>query len=325
MKRRVLKELNKDTTEYISGQVLSDRLGISRTAVWKHINTLRDQGYRIDAIPNRGYRLSSSPDLLIPEEVYPLLKTSILGRNIIHRESLDSTTILAKKIAEEQKEGTIVVAEEQTGGRGRLGRQWHSPRGGLWVSIILKPKLRPDKAYQLTQVAAVAAVKAISGTLSLTAGIKWPNDIIIKGKKVCGILTEMNAEADIINYIILSLGVNVNADGDGTPDELASKMTFLSKECGYSVSRKILLANLLQRIEEGYIKFLRDGFKSTVEDCRKFSVILNHEVRISHTGEAIQGRAVHITDEGVLLVETPEGKVEVISGDVSVRGIKGYL
>ncbi len=325
MRERVLKELNENKDKYVSGQVLSERLGISRTAVWKHINALKEQGYDIEGIPNRGYKLFSSPDLLLPEEIYPLLRTVSLGRKIIHRESLGSTTNLAKEIATEQKEGTVVVAEEQTGGRGRLGRRWHSPRGGLWFSIILKPELRPDRAYQLTQVAAVAVVKAINEVTSLDAGVKWPNDIIIKGRKVCGILTEMKAEADIINYIILSLGFNVNAGKGKKPKELQNKMTFLSDEYGGPLSRKLLLAAILKEIEEGYREFLRDGFRATVDDCRKFSVILGREVRISQMGKTFQGKATHITDEGVLLIETPRGKVEVVSGDVSVRGIKGYL
>lgn len=325
MRERILKELNRNKESHTSGQSLSEKLGVSRTAVWKHINSLKELGYEIEAVPNRGYKLLASPDLLTPEEVYPLLKTSILGRNIIHEYSLESTTILAKRIATRQREGTVVVAEEQLEGRGRLGRQWYSPQGGIWVSIILKPQIRPDRAYQLTQVAAVAAVKAVHGVTSLAAGIKWPNDIIIKGKKVCGILTEMNAEADIINYIILSLGVNANACKGALPGDLKKKITFLSDEYGGPVSRKAFLATLLLEIEKGYLEFLEKGFRSVAEDCRKFSVILGREVRISQMGKIFQGKAVGITDEGILIVETPEKKIEIISGDVSVRGIKGYI
>lgn len=326
MKERILRELIENKEGHISGQSLSERLGISRTAVWKYINVLKKQGYEIEAVSNRGYRLLASPDILTPEEVYPLLKTSMLGRNIIHREGLASTSILAKEIAQKRQEGTVVVAEEQTEGRGRLGRSWYSPRGGgIWASIILKPKLRPDRAYQLTQVAAVAVVKAIGEVTSLPAGIKWPNDIIIKGKKVCGILTEMNAETDIINHIILSIGLNVNANKAEVPDELKDKITFLSSECGLPVSRKNLLAVLLQKIEQGYQIFLQHGFRSAVEDCRRFSVLLGREVLVSQVDRTLRGKAVQITDEGVLLVETSDGRIEVISGDVSVRGTKGYL
>ena len=326
MKERILMELNQNKQDFISGQYLSDRLGISRTAVWKYINALKKQGYEIEAIPNKGYRLVTSPDVLIPEEVYPLLKTSVLGRKIIHSEKLDSTSLLAKEIAPQQQEGTVVIAEEQTGGRGRLGRKWYSPRGGgIWASLILKPRIRPEKAYQLTQVAAVAVVKAIKETTGILAGIKWPNDIIINGKKVCGILTEMNAEADAVNHIILSIGLNVKPGEGDMPLDLKDKMTFLDVERGFGVSRKGLLAVLLGELEKAYHAFLDKGFETVAADCRRFSVLLGREVRVEQMDRIFQGRAVEITGDGALLVETAEEKMEVISGDVSVRGVYGYL
>lgn len=326
MKERILMELNQNKQDFISGQYLSDRLGISRTAVWKYINSLKKQGYEIEAVPNKGYRLVTSPDVLIPEEVYPLLKTSVLGRKIIHSEKLASTSTLAKEIAPQQQEGTLVIAEEQTGGRGRLGRKWYSPRGGgIWASLILKPRIRPEKAYQLTQVAAVAVVKAIKETTGILAGIKWPNDIIINGKKVCGILTEMNAEADAVNHIILSIGLNVKPGEGDMPLDLKDKMTFLDVERGFGVSRKGLLAVLLGELEKAYHAFLDKGFETVAADCRRFSVLLGREVRVEQMDRIFQGRAVEITGDGALLVETAEEKMEVISGDVSVRGVYGYL
>lgn len=326
MKERILMELNQNKQDFISGQYLSDRLGISRTAVWKYINSLKKQGYEIEAVPNKGYRLVTSPDVLIPEEVYPLLKTSVLGRKIIHSEKLASTSTLAKEIAPQQQEGTVVIAEEQTGGRGRLGRKWYSPRGGgIWASLILKPRIRPEKAYQLTQVAAVAVVKAIKETTGILAGIKWPNDIIINGKKVCGILTEMNAEADAVNHIILSIGLNVKPGEGDMPLDLKDKMTFLDVERGFGVSRKGLLAVLLGELEKAYHAFLDKGFETVAADCRRFSVLLGREVRVEQMDRIFQGRAVEITGDGALLVETAEEKMEVISGDVSVRGVYGYL
>jgi len=326
LKERILMELNQNKQDFISGQYLSDRLGISRTAVWKYINSLKKQGYEIEAVPNKGYRLVTSPDVLIPEEVYPLLKTSVLGRKIIHSEKLASTSTLAKEIAPQQQEGTLVIAEEQTGGRGRLGRKWYSPRGGgIWASLILKPRIRPEKAYQLTQVAAVAVVKAIKETTGILAGIKWPNDIIINGKKVCGILTEMNAEADAVNHIILSIGLNVKPGEGDMPLDLKDKMTFLDVERGFGVSRKGLLAVLLGELEKAYHAFLDKGFETVAADCRRFSVLLGREVRVEQMDRIFQGRAVEITGDGALLVETAEEKMEVISGDVSVRGVYGYL
>ncbi|HOO12726.1 MAG TPA: biotin--[acetyl-CoA-carboxylase] ligase, partial [Bacillota bacterium] len=289
MKERILMELNQNKQDFISGQYLSDRLGISRTAVWKYINSLKKQGYEIEAVPNKGYRLVTSPDVLIPEEVYPLLKTSVLGRKIIHSEKLASTSTLAKEIAPQQQEGTLVIAEEQTGGRGRLGRKWYSPRGGgIWASLILKPRIRPEKAYQLTQVAAVAVVKAIKETTGILAGIKWPNDIIINGKKVCGILTEMNAEADAVNHIILSIGLNVKPGEGDMPLDLKDKMTFLDVERGFGVSRKGLLAVLLGELEKAYHAFLDKGFETVAADCRRFSVLLGREVRVEQMDRIFQ-------------------------------------
>ncbi len=326
MKGKILKQLIENKNKYISGQYLSQSLDISRTAVWKYVNALKKQGYEIEGVPNKGYRLVSSPDILTQEEISPLLTTSIMGCRIIHRDTLASTSILAKEIASQQKEGTVVIAEEQSGGRGRLGRQWFSPRGGgIFVSIILKPEIRPDKAYQITQVAAVAAVKAIEDITGLAAGIKWPNDIIVNGKKVCGILTEMNAEADIINHIVLSMGLNVNAGAEDVPRDIKDKAAFLSTECGCFISRRQLMAVLLEKTEIEYIKFLKNGFKATVGDCRKYSLSLGREVRVTQIDRVLRGRAVDITEEGILLLETGSGTVEVISGDVSVRGIDGYL
>ncbi len=326
MKGKILNQLMANRQKYISGQDLSHKLGVSRTAVWKYINSLKQQGYQIEAVSNKGYRLLSSPDVLTPEEIYPLLTTSALGRTIIHKESLASTSLLAKEIAPQQHEGTVVVAEEQTKGRGRLGRQWYSPRsGGIWCSVILKPEIRPDKAYQITQVAAVAVVKAVGEITGLAAGIKWPNDIIVNGKKVCGILTEMNAEADIINHIVLSIGINVNHEGESVPSELRDKIGFLSSQCGHAISRKQLLAVTLSKLEDEYKAFIENGFKATVADCRKYSLLLGSEVQVTQMDRTYRGTAVDISGEGLLLIQTDGRTVEVISGDVSVRGIKGYL
>jgi BirA family biotin operon repressor/biotin-[acetyl-CoA-carboxylase] ligase len=326
LKERILKKLNQNRQSYISGQRLSESLNISRTAVWKYINALKEQGYEIEAVPNRGYRLISSPDILTPEEIYPLLTTSVMGHSIIHKYTLASTSTLAKEIAPQKNEGTVVIAEEQSGGRGRLGRQWYSPRGGgIWTSVILKPRLRPEKAYQITQVAAVAVVKAVREITGLAVGIKWPNDIVINGRKVCGILTEMNAEADAINHIILSIGLNVNPGGSRVPRELNDKIAFLYTECGFTVSRKVLLAALLEKLETAYFQFINKGFVTVLQDCRKFSVLLGREVRIEQADRVLQGRAVDITQDGVLVVETMDGKIEIISGDVSVRGVNGYV
>lgn len=326
MKEEILKELLSKKGEFISGQLLSKKLGISRTAVWKHINALRQNGYKIESVSSKGYKLVETPGLLFPEEIYPLLQSEVIGRNIIYRKSISSTSDLAKQIALSREEGTVIIAEEQTKGRGRMGRCWVSPPGtGIWMSVILKPAIRPDKAYQMTQAAAVAVVKSIREVTGLEAGIKWPNDIIVNGKKVCGILTEMSAEPDRVSYIVLGIGVNVNTDLKVASPSLVDRATSLKEELGKEVSRKQLLIAILKNIEEVYFKFIKQGSGSIVEDCRKYSVLLGREIKLVQMDKVVRGRAIDIRNDGVLVVETPGGIVEAISGDVTVRGINGYL
>lgn len=326
MKGKILKELLDNKGEFISGQMLSRNFEISRTAVWKYINALKEDGYVIEAVPNKGYRLIEAPDLIVPEEIKTMLKTSFVGNNIIYKERIGSTSDYAKKIALTAGEGTVIIAEEQTEGRGRMGRRWISPPGtGIWMSIILKPKLNPAKAYQITQAIAVAAAKAIKETCGLNAGIKWPNDIIVNGKKVCGILTEMSAESDQIYYIVIGVGVNVNTSLDDIPPELRAKASSLKEELGRYVSRKKLLANMLNWVEEIYLKFVNNGFGAVIKDCRELSVILGKEVEVIQTDQKYRGRALKIREDGILLIETQEGIKEILSGDVSIRGTGGYI
>lgn len=327
MKDRILKQLIANKGEFVSGQHLSEKIGTSRTAVWKHIKTLKVDGYQIESVPNKGYKLIKSPDLLSQEELSPLLQTNFIGKKIIYKDKVNSTSNLAKEIALSLDEGTVIIAEEQTKGRGRMGRHWVSlPRTGIWMSIILKPNIRPDKAYQITQTAAVAIVKAIEKITGLSAGIKWPNDIIINGKKVCGILTEMSAEPDRINYIILGIGINVNTSIEDIPEYLRDKATSLKAELGKEVSRKELVAAIFKNIEKEYYGFVQNDFRAVIDDCRKYSVLLGKEITITQMDKTYKGRAIDIREDGVLLIRTPEGMIEAISGDVSIRGQKNeYL
>jgi len=326
LKGKILKQLLYNKGQFVSGQDLSRQMGISRTAVWKHINTLKEEGYQIESVTNKGYKLVNTPDRLIQEQLSLLLQTTFIGKKIIYLDKANSTSDIAKEKALSEDEGTVVIAEEQTKGRGRLGRHWDSPPGtGIWMSIILKPNIRPHEAYQITQAAAVAVVKSIEEVTNLAAGIKWPNDIIINHKKVCGILTEMSSEPDRVNYIILGIGVNVNADLKDIPPYLQNKATSLKEEYGKKISRERLIVTLLKNIEKIYYDFVENGFSAVIDDCRRYSVLLGEEITITQMDRVYKGEAFDIREDGVLLVRTLEGIVELISGDVSIRGANGYI
>ncbi|MDK2794712.1 MAG: BirA family transcriptional regulator, partial [Caldanaerobacter sp.] len=226
LRQKLVEILKQNREDFISGQKLSEIMKVSRTAIWKQIKELEKLGYKIQAHRKLGYRLISEPDLLIYEEIAPYLNTKFIGRNYIHKESLSSTNDMAKELAYKVPDGTVIVAEEQTKGRGRMGRSWFSEKSScILTSVILKPQIRPENTVALTQVAALAVVKAIEEVCSVKTKIKWPNDIILNSKKVCGILTEMSSEIDVVNYIVIGIGINVNCTE--FPDDLKEKATSL--------------------------------------------------------------------------------------------------
>lgn len=326
MKSRILKELLNNKGSFISGQKLSRNLKVSRTAVWKYINILREEGYKIDSVSNKGYRLVEGPDPIMVDEIKDMLKTEFVGHKIIFMQEVNSTNDYAKQIALNEGEGTIVIAEKQTGGKGRMGRRWVSPPGtGIWMTLVLKPELHPSKVYQITQAIAVAVAEAIWETCRLKAGIKWPNDIIVNGKKICGILTEMSAEPDLVYYIVVGIGINVNTGSEDIPDEIRDKASSLKVELGRDVSRKELLVHVAEHIEEVYKRFVSGGFGAIVYDCNRLSVVLDREVEVIGINCTYRGKALKIREDGVLLVETDHGIEEILSGDVSVRGVEGYV
>lgn len=239
----------RNNSGYVSGEELSERLDVSRTAVWKNINALRSSGYEIESVTNRGYRLISRPDLLTKEEITAGLSTAFLAKEIYYQESVDSTNEEAKRQAMHgAPNGSLFIAEEQTGGKGRLGRIWRSPRGsGLWFSILLRPSSLPEQIASLTLLAGLAVCTAIRSKTGCTAMIKWPNDVVIGSKKVCGILTEMAAEIDRVDYVIMGIGINVN--NESFPEELQIKGTSLYLETGASVARAELLCEILKELE----------------------------------------------------------------------------
>lgn len=325
MRDKIIKVILDSGEDFVSGEELSKQLGISRTAIWKHINILREEGYDIESVNKKGYRLISSPkDLLNPQNIYHNLRTEIIGKNIIHLECVDSTNDYLKKIGNGVQEGTVVISEEQTKGKGRLGRNWQSKsKEGIWMSIILKPEIIPYKAPFITLIAGAAIVKALNN-LQVPAKVKWPNDIIINNKKVSGILTELSAEIERVNYVVVGIGMNVkNLDFD---KELEEKATSLYKE-NYCISRVEIISQVLYEFEKLYKDYIENNYKEeTLRICREYSAIINKDVYIIKGDEKELVKCIDISNEGNLIVRDGNNNVqEILSGEVSIRGVKGYV
>ncbi|MCK9267488.1 MAG: biotin--[acetyl-CoA-carboxylase] ligase [Alkaliphilus sp.] len=326
MRDKILGELYKNKENYISGELLAADLGVSRTAVWKHINILKEQGYNIETAPGKGYRLLEMEDKLLPGEIENILSNKVIGKQIIYFDSIDSTNGYAKKKIDQLKDGTVILAERQTAGRGRRGRGWVSPEGtGIWMSIVLKPDIPPREGIKMTQIAVAAVCKSIRELTKLDALIKWPNDIVINGKKVCGILTEMAGELNKINYIVIGIGINVNVKD--FPEEIKKHASSLFIEGNKKIDRKILLVDILKKFENLYGAYMRNlNLNETLSIVRNYSAILGKNIRIIQGKSVKMAGAVDINDDGLLLVETENGSRELISsGEISIRGEKGYI
>ena len=322
MRIKILDLLRKCPEEYLSGEEISRQLEVSRTAIWKHMQTLKQAGYEIEAHPRRGYRLKELPDLLLPYAIRDVLDTKMIGQGeIYYFPEIDSTNNEAKKQANSGcAEGTIVLAEEQKGGRGRLARGWFSPAGkGIWLSMILRPPFNPYDAPKCTLMAAVAVTKAIREITQVQCGIKWPNDILYQGKKIVGILTEMSAEIDAINHVVIGMGINVNISQDDFPEELQSIGTSLSIIKGYKISRLELLNAVLKELEIAYEQVVERGFIPMLNEWRELSITLGKNVNVVGSGREFSGLAMDIDQDGALLVQTQQCLERVLAGDVSIR------
>lgn len=307
----------------VSGAELSQRLGVSRTAIWARIEGLRLLGYEIAASPHQGYQLTGSPDLLHAEDLHARLgRTRVIGRQIRVFQETTSTSDIVEKLARDGvKEGVVAFAESQTRGRGRLGRTWSSPaRKGLWFSVLLRPDLRPLQATQLTVACATALRRAIGARTGLQPAIKWPNDIMVQGRKVAGILTELNAELDHINYLVVGIGVDVNqASGDFSP-ELRKTASSLRIESGRPVSRPDLAVAVLQELDRDYHRVISGRFAELVDEWAQHCDTMGKEVSIRVGTRVVRGRAEALGDDGALLVRTDHGHLErVVGGDVTLR------
>lgn len=320
MRQDILDFLIQHKDEFVSGQQISEQLGISRTAVWKHIRVLKQRGYVIESYTKKGYCLREAPELLSEQAIEEGLSTKVVGRHIVYRERVDSTNNVAKKLADEgAPEGTIVVAEEQTGGRGRIKRSFLSPFAkGVWFSLILRPNIPPMEVSKMTLLAAVAVARAIRHHGLTDCGIKWPNDILVKGRKMVGILTELNGSAEKVNYIIMGIGVNTGITAEDLPKDLQSIVTSFARE-GVRVSRLALLETLLKEIEGLYQTVCRDGFAPVLAEWRALSCMLGQDVTVTSIDKTFSGKAVDIDENGNLLVATSEGVEVVMAGDIHVR------
>lgn len=323
----------RESGDYVSGQQLCDRLGVSRTAVWKVINQLKEEGYRIESVPRRGYRLVESPaDIYSESEIASRLHTKWAGKKLHFFESTGSTNPDAKRFAEEgEPHGTTVVADRQTAGRGRRGRSWESPAGrSIYFTIVVRPKFAPDRASMVTLVMALSVAEAIQEITGLDPGIKWPNDIVVNGKKVVGILTEMSMtpEMNEIQFLVAGVGINVNQAGpEEFPEEIRGTATSLQIEAGRQFDRAALLERILARFEMDY-----ESFEQTLDlsmlKSRYEARLAGRDagVRVLDPAGEYTGISRGITDTGELIVEKEDGgRILVYAGEVSVRGLYGYV
>ena len=326
MKASILSALY-EADGYVSGQQLCDKLAVSRTAVWKVMNQLKEEGYVIESVPRKGYRILERPDCVTAEEVQSRLQGRHAEWNIVYYDRIDSSNNEAKRMAEAgEQRTTLVLAGEQTGGKGRRGRVWVTPKDtAIAMSLLLRPSIRPEHASSVTLVMGLAIANACREFCNVDARIKWPNDIVVNGKKICGILTEMSTEIDYINYVVIGVGINVNQET--FPDEIKETATSLKVETGKPVKRAGVIATVMERFEQYYEQFVQredlSGIREAYEACL---VNRDRDVRVLDPAGAYEAHAKGINDTGELIVVLPDGtEREIYAGEVSVRGIYGYV
>ena len=332
MKAEILKML-READGYISGQEICEKFNVSRTAVWKVIRRLQEDGYEGEAVRNQGNRMVESPDILTKEEVESCMHTEWVGRNVVCYKVTDSTNLRIKQMGDEGAlAGTLAVAEEQTAGRGRRGRSWESPAGaGIFMSVLLRPKITPDKASMLTIVTACSTAKGIKkyfeneGASCPDIQIKWPNDLVVNGKKLAGILTEMSTQIDYINYVTVGIGINANTKK--FPEELKDHATSLYLECGHMVKRASVIASIMKCFEEDYRLFLEtEDLSGLMETYMSMLVNRDRDVLVLDPSGTYKAKALGIDKNGELIVRREDGTSEhVYAGEVSVRGVYGYV
>ena len=325
MKDKILNFL-REHKGYVSGEEISNEVGVTRAAIWKGVKKLQEEGYVIESKTKIGYRLIEEPDVVTRSELIPLLKNSKLCKEIYYKDEIDSTNEFAKGLAREGAvHGTLIIADTQTEGKGRLGRTWVSPpKTGIWLSLILRPEIKPQYAGQLTLLGGLSMCEAIRNVTGMEAYIKWPNDVVINGRKVCGILTEMNAEIERVNHIVLGVGVNVNQITFGKDLPYA---TSLSIEGNTTYRRSIIVKEFIDIFESIYDSYkLSESLKEFLPRYESKCITLHKEVKIIEGGKEIRAIAKRIDENGNLIVLLADGsEKQVYAGEVSVRGLFGYV
>ncbi|MBW8349065.1 biotin--[acetyl-CoA-carboxylase] ligase [Bacillus sp. IITD106] len=319
IKKQLYEALANADGKYLSGQALANIIGCSRTAIWKHIEDLRKSGFELEAVRKKGYRLISKPAHLSEPDILFGLETKTIGRTIHYYDSVESTQTIAHKAAREgAAEGTVVIAGEQTGGKGRMSRPWHSSKQkGIWMSMIVRPKLPPEKAPQFTLITAIACARAIEEVTGLEPHIKWPNDILYKGKKLTGILTELQGEADKVNFLIIGIGMNVNQSTDDFPEEVKERATSLEIESGNKVSKTKVVQSILKYFEKYYELYMEKGFAPLKILWESYAAGIGQPIIARTLNGEISGIALGITDEGILKVKDQDGNIHhIYSADI---------
>ena len=319
---KVLSFLKSHNTEYLSGQDLSDVLRISRVAVWKHIKKIRELGYKIESKQKIGYRLESNTDMLLPWEITSGLKTKIFGKQVYYFDSIDSTQTQAMKIAsDEANNGTVIIAEKQTSGKGRLGRKWISPKGGIWLSIILHPKFDISVITLFPIASALALSNAIEKTLNIKSELKWPNDITIKGKKVAGMLVDASLESNKIENLILGVGINFNVDVKQIEKILKNTPNFYGitslSEQNKTVKSILLVQSFLMELEQIYNLLNTGDTKKIIRDWTRRSSTIGQNIELSTENGKIRGKAIKIDEDGALVILENKKNRRITSGDIT--------
>ncbi|MCA0970371.1 biotin--[acetyl-CoA-carboxylase] ligase [Halobacillus litoralis] len=324
--RKRLIDLLEKQEEHISGQQLSEQLDISRTAVWKHMKELRKDGYEIEAVQRKGYKIVSSPDKVSENTLRWGLDTHWIGCELHHFSQVESTQDIVHRLAKENKpHGTVVIADEQLKGKGRMAREWHSPEGkGIWMSLLLRPTLPPVQAPQLTLLTATVLAKVIDECSELSPAIKWPNDILIHHKKVSGILTEMQAEQDQIQYVVLGIGMNVNQNEDEIPSSIAHKASSLKLESGDEWDIPKTIQTILRTFETTYDAFIKSGFEQVKYEWERYGYRIGEKVTISTMKRTFEAVLIGIEPDGALRARDMDGKVEKLYSAEIHWGEGGY-
>lgn len=313
-RNKLIKILSEKKGEYISGQELSEKLQVSRSAIWKHMNELKKDGYIIEGVAKKGYRIISAPKTVTENTIMWGLETKWLGKNVIHRDSIESTQTLAHQLAlDGAKHGTIVVANEQTKARGRVSRKWYSPKGKIIaMSMILRPDILPYLAPQLTLLTATVLANVLDEHCGIKPQIKWPNDILINGKKVAGILTEMQAEQDKVLYVIIGIGMNINQTENEIAEEIRNRATSLFIETKVEWEIVPIIQKILEQFEKKYDAYLIEGFKDVKETWENYGFKINERLKIKTAKEMFEAIFRGIGEDGALLAEKSDGSVEKI-------------